>query len=184
MTSTPSPRTTDASVPFTLAVSVALLASAVVNFVGFSFFPGNAPVEQIYSLGITVDLAAAGGVLFIYGMIQRIRPRAVGVPRVRVLSIIAAPLALLTAAGTALLGGFGYFMAAVDGGSLRYMEATFGVFLLGIPWTLAFIFGTIGFRRGGGTVNSILSLGAVIVAFLVLVCVVTPGVIYGLGLSA
>ena len=184
MTSTPLPRATDAAVPFTLAVSVALLASDVVNFVGFTFFPGNAPVEQIYSLGITVDLAVAGSVLLVYGLIQRLRPRAVGVRRVRVLSIIAAPFAVLTAAGSGLLGGFGYVMAAVDGGSLRYMEATFGVFLLGIPWTLAFIFGVIGFRRGGGPVDSILSLGAVTLAFLILVCVVTPGVIYGLGLSA
>jgi len=177
-------RPTEASLLLTAVVAAALLAAAIVNVVAATGFPGNAPVEQVYSFGLTVDLAFAGIFLLVRVIRHRARPRAAVRPEhAGVLSIVAVILAVVSLLGWSLLGGLSWLFGSIAGDRLRYMEGTGGLFFVGAAWCLAFIFGTIGYRKGGGRANVVLTVVSLGVAFLVLVPAVTAGVVYGLGLS-
>jgi len=180
----PSLRPTETAIPLALGVGAVLLVAAIVNVVAGTGFPGNAPVEQVYSFGITVDLLVAGIILLVRGIRHRRRPRAAArATRPGILAIIAAVLAVVAVLGTLLLGGLDYLGQALSGERLRYMYASAGAFYLGAAWCLAFIFGVVGYRRGGGMLNAVLAIGALALAFLVLAAVLTAVVIYGLALS-
>ena len=184
MSAPTNPRTSESVIPLTLGVGVALLAAAIVNVVATFGFPGNAPVEQLYSFGITVDLLVAGIVLVVRAAVHRRRPRAAQRPAaVSALSVAALVLAVAVAIGALLFGGLQNFGLAVDGERLRYMYASAGTFYLGAAWCLSFIFGAVGYRSGGGRANTLLSLGALAVSGLLLVFLLIASITYGLALT-
>ena len=92
-------------------------------------------------------------------------------------------LAVAAVLGTLLVGGLDYLGQALSGERVQYMYARAGASYLGAAWCLAFIFGVVGYGKGGGTLNAVVSIGALVLAFLVLVAVLTASVIYGLALS-
>ena len=179
-----SQRPTRTVAPFAFAVAAVLLIGAVVNVVALTGFPGNAPVEGVYSIGITIDLVVAGLILLVRGLRHRTRPLAeTRPPSAGVLAIVAAVLAFVAFAAWLLLGGLSYLFGALDGARLRYMEGTAGLFFVGAAWCLSFIFAVVGYRRDGGTANRALTVVALVLSGLALVGAISAGVVYGLGLS-
>ena len=177
-------RPTQTVAPLALAVAGALLVAAVVNVVALSGFPGNAPVEGVYSIGLTIDLVVAGVILLVRGLRHRSRPIAEPrAPRVGGLTIVSAVLAFVAFAAWLLLGGLSYVFGALDGARLRYMEGTGGLFFAGAAWCLSFIFAVVGFRRGGGSAHRALTIVALVLSGLALAGAISAGVVYGLGLS-
>lgn len=178
------PRTTTTIIPLAFGVGAALLVAAVVNVVATFGFPGNAPVEQVYSGGITIDLLVAGIILVVRALVHRARPLApVEATRVGVLPIVALVLAVVVVVGALLLGGLQNVELAVSDERLRYMNASAGPFYLGAAWCLAFVFGVVGFRRGGGRANALVSIGALALAGVVLVFALVASIMYGLALT-
>ncbi|MBX3098382.1 MAG: hypothetical protein KF761_02275 [Salinibacterium sp.] len=177
------PKPTTAVIPLTFAIAVSLLVAAVINGISAFGFPINAPVEQVYSFGITVDLLVAGVILLVRALVHRHRLRAEPVDRVVVLTIVAAALSVVAFATWLFAGGLDDIGLLAAGQRGRYMYGTAGLFFAGAAWCLAFIFGTIGYRKGGGRLNTGLSVGALAVAFLLLAAALAAGVSYGLGLT-
>lgn len=176
-------RTTSTVIPLALGVGVALLVAAVVNIVATLGFPGNAPVEQVYSFGITIDLLVAGIILVIRAALHRSRTAAPPAPGTGVLPIVALVLAVVSVLGALLLGGLQNLGLAVEGDRLRYMYASGGTFYLGAAWCLSFIFGVIGLRRGAGRVNAGLSIAALALSGAILVFLLIASISYGLALT-
>lgn len=184
MTVAPQARTTKLVVSLAMGVGATLLIAALVNFAFGVQFPSNAPVESIYMFGITIDLVVAGLILFIRAIRNSRWPLVDDRPRrPTVLTIVAAVLSGIAFLAYLAFGGINFLIGVVDGERLRYMENVFGAFLAGGPWVLAFVFGVAGYRRSGGTANSVLSIGAIALALLVAVAVVASSIVYGLGLS-
>lgn len=177
------PRTSAAVLPLTIGLGALAVLGAIVNAAFSAMFPSNAPVEQIYSFGITVDLVAvaiAVAIRIVVIVVQR-RPRGVAPSqRVSVFAILAAVFAIITLAGYLAFGGAEYWADGMD----RYMSGAGGAFFLGIPWVLALVFGEIAVRRKDSTLNLALSIGALALGVLVLIGAVTAAVVYGMGLSA
>ena len=161
------------------AVAVAAVVGLIANTVGLVGFPSNAPVEQIYALGINVDLLAIAVVSGIGAFVSRrgypLRP-----------STPVATIAIGFAAASAVIwviaGGFGSIVGLAIG-SGRYMYASGGLFYGGALWVLAVIFASHGYRRGGTRQNNVIAVVALGVAGLLAVYAIVSSVIYGLGLT-
>jgi hypothetical protein len=173
-------RATTAVLPVTIGIGAAALILAIVNAVFGSMFPDNAPVEDIYNFGVTVDLVAVAVVALVRVLILRRLPRAGSNRLVSVFGIVAAILSVPALAGWLVVGGAEYW----TGGLSRYMSGSAGGFYLGVFWVLAVVFGELAFRRNDTTVNRVLSLGSIAVGSIVAVTSVAAAVVYGLGLSA
>jgi hypothetical protein len=175
------------SVVLTATLAAALLLAAVVNIVGGTGFPSNAPVEQIWNFGITVDLFAGAVALFVRFLAIRKRPqfdaRAVaGVSPLALTAVIISGAVLL---GWLVLGGIGFIGSLVTGGAdLRYYMDTNGAFFLGIPWMLGLFFGVSSLRQGKGTPTTASAWVAIGISLFIVAASLFSAVIYGLGLSA
>jgi hypothetical protein len=197
----PAPATTPAPVPvgaaepsgtdtrnlvLTAVLAVVLLVSAVINAVSGTGFPSNAPVEQIWNFGITVDLVAGGLALIIRFLVIRKRPRLDAAPRsgVSPLALAAVIIAVAVLAGWLLLGGLGFLGSLVSGFGLRYYLDTNGTFFLGIPWMLGLFFGAAALRKGRGIPTTVAAVAAIAISLLILVPTLFSAVAYGLGLTA
>lgn len=177
---TPVARTTAAVLPVTIGLTAAAIVGGAVNLAFGAMFPGNAPVEQIYAFGVTVDLAAVALAVGIRALIIFRMPRAAASRRLSVLGIVAAALAFLVFVGWLLIGGAEYW----TGGMERYMTGAGPLFFLGIPWVASLALGEVALRRSDSTINSALSIGTLVLGGIVGVLTVAATVIYGLGLSA
>lgn len=182
------PLTTDAvSVWLAASIAALLLVSAVVNAVSGVNFPSNAPIEQIWDFGITVDLVAGVITLGVRFLVIFRRPRAAAPGRSVPggFAIAGTILGALTVVGWLILGG-GDFLGKLlgSGDYLRYYLDVNGTFFMGIPWILGIVFGVVAYRQGRGTANTVLSLVAIALGVLVLIPTLYSAVVYGLGMSA
>jgi hypothetical protein len=158
--------------------AVAVLA-LIANTIGMIGFPYNAPVEQIYALGVNIDLVAVAVVSGIGAFVSRR-----GYPlRARTpITTVAIVLAAAAVVVWVLAGGF-TSIGALAIGNGRYMYASGGLVFGGAFWVLATIFASHGYRRGGARDNNVIAFVALgITGGLVLYGVVSS-VIYGLGLT-
>ncbi|MET4704925.1 MULTISPECIES: hypothetical protein [Microbacteriaceae] len=176
---------TGQSVTLIRLVALGLLVAGVVNIVGFSEFPPNAPVEQVYAIGIALSLTVTALVLFLRSFVIARRPAGPSPrgERVGALTILAVVFGAATAAAALLLGGAEQLGLFLQGARLRYMYETEGVFFFGIPWVLGIAFGAFAFRRGGGRPNTLLAIVALVLGALVAIPTIAASLIYGLGLS-
>ena len=160
-----------------------LAVAAVVNqFWGFRF-PSNAPVEQIFVFGITIDLIAATIVLGIFAVLASARR---SVP-VKPESISPQSVAAVILSGIAALAWILFCLIPVlssvaSGERYQYMTAVGAIFFLGVPWVLGMVFGALSLRSGG-RLTPILGTIAIALGVVLAVAAVTFSVIYGLGLS-
>lgn len=177
---TPVARTTAAVLPVTIALGALAFVGGAVNIAFGAMFPGNAPVEQIYAFGVTVDLAAVVLAVGIRALIIFRMPRGTASGRLSVLGVVAAALAVIVFVSWVLTGGAEYW----TGGMSRYMTGAGPLFFLGIPWVVSLVLGEIALRRSDSTINSALSIGTLVLGGIVGVLTVAATVIYGLGLSA
>lgn len=173
------------AVIFTTVMAVVLLVAAVVNFIAGQNFPSNAPVEQLYAFGITVDLLAGGialGARLLF--IARIPRATAPVVGPGGLAIASAVLGVAVVVGWLLAGG-GDFLGKLAGSGfgLRYYLDVTGAFFFGIPWILGIFFGVAGYRTGKGPVNAVLSFVGLGLGLLILLASLYSAVVYGLGLS-
>jgi hypothetical protein len=172
-----------------IGVAGAALLAAVLTAVGSANFPSAAPVEQLYAFGLIVDLiavVAAVGALLIVEYVRRGTPGRLAAPvntRPSVFAIIAVALAAIALVAFATTGAgeqLGYLVQGIRG---RYMYWTGGLFLVGIPWALAAIFGAWGFRPRANPATNILAAIALVIWLLIAALTTTAALIYGAGLS-
>ena len=166
-------------------VTLGLLVAGAVNFAGLSGFPQNAPVEQAYAFGISLSLIVTSVVLFLRSLVIAALPPGLSVrgERVGVLTILAVVFGIVTAAAALVLGGAEQLVLLVQGARLRYMYENAGVFFFGALWVLGIAFGAVAYRRGGGRLNTVVAVGAIVLGGLVAIPTVAASIIYGLGLS-
>jgi hypothetical protein len=162
-----------------LAVGVAAIVGFLANTVGLVGFPSNAPVEQIYALGINLDLLAIAIVSGIGAYVSR---RGYPLRASTPITTIAVAFAAAAAVIWMLAGGFGS-IAGLALGSGRYMYASGGLFYGGALWVLAVIFASHGHRRGGTRQNNVIAFVALGVVGLLALYAIVSSVIYGLGLT-
>jgi len=176
-----------AQVPGSATRSTALLAGLAIaatigllaNVTGMFQFPFNAPIEQLYALGISIDLIAVIVVSVVGALASRrrypLRPK----------TAITTIALVLAGAATVLWGVAGGVWSIIQlaQGSGRYMNATGGLFLGGALWVLALIFASHGYRRGGDRRNNLFAIIALAVAGSLVVYAIVSSVIYGLGLT-
>lgn len=161
------------------SVAVTAVVLMLANVAGLFQFPANAPVEQIYAFGISVDLVAIAVVSVIGALLSRrgypLRPRSAIV-------IIALVFAGITVVFFAVAGGV-WSIVQLAQGSGRYMDATGGLFFFGALWVLAVIFASHGFRRGGEPRNNVFAIIVLAVVGALVGFAVFSSVIYGMGLT-
>ncbi len=163
-----------------LVVGVAAIVALVANSIGLVGFPGNAPVEMLYALGIGVDLIAIAVTCGIgFALSRRGYPLRSQTP-VAIVAVLLAGVALLA---WIWFGGVGSIVELIPPDRGRYMYASGGLFYAGAPWVLAVIFGAHAFRRGGAARNNVLALVALAVPAVLVTYAVVSSVIYGLGLT-
>jgi hypothetical protein len=163
-----------------IAVGVAALVGLIANTVGLVGFPSNAPVEQIYALGINLDLLA---IIVVSGVGALVSRRGYPLRASTPLTTIAIAFAAASAVIWMLAGGFGSIVGLAIG-SGRYMYASAGLFYGGALWVLAVIFASHGYRRGGTRQNNVVAIVALGVAGTLALYAIVSSVIYGLGLTA
>jgi hypothetical protein len=163
-----------------LAVAIAAVVGLVVNSIGLAGFPGNAPVEMLYALGIGIDFLAIAVVCGIGAAISR---RGYPLRSSTPLAIVAVVFAAASLAAWVLFGGVGSLLELIPPDRGRYMYAVGGLFYGGFLWVLAVIFGAHAFRRGGSQRNNVLAIVALAVPALLVAYAVASSVIYGLGLT-
>ena len=121
------------------------------NVAGLFQFPTNAPVEQVYAFGISVDLIGIAVVSVVGALLSRrgypLRTRSVVV-------ILALIFAGIVTVFWAVTGGV-WSIVQLAQGSGRYMDAVGGLFFFGALWVLAVIFASHGYRRGGEPRNNL-----------------------------
>lgn len=162
-----------------LAIGIAAVALMLANTVGLVGFPSNAPVEQIYALGINVDLLAIAIVSGIGAYVSR---RGYPLRAATPITTIAVALAAASAIVWVLAGGPSSIVGLALG-SGRYMYASGGLFFGGALWVLAVIFASHGYRRGGTRQNNVIAIVALGVAGALALYAIVSSVIYGLGLT-
>lgn len=163
-----------------MAVGIAAIVGLVVNSIGLAGFPGNAPVEMLYALGIGIDLIAIAVACGVgAAMARRGYPLRPQTPLAIVAVILAAPAVL----AWIWFGGIGSILELIPPDRGRYMYASGGLFYAGVPWVLAVIFGAHAFRRGGTTRNNVLAIVAIAVPALLVAYAIASSVIYGMGLT-
>ena len=179
----PVPRTTETSIPLTWAVATTAFFAAVVNMLSTARFPANAPVEWIYAAGITIDLLVITLVLLIRAIVHSKRlPAVPRPPKASRTAIVGAVLAF-TGLLVAVYSAIAYFGTLLGGERPQYMTATGGVFFYAAPWVLGVIFGVITYRRGGGKLNTALSVGSMVCGLVVVVLAVTASILYGMDIT-
>jgi len=162
--------------------TIAILAVGwIINAVAFFGFPENAPLEWLYSIGISIDLLFAAIAIAIVIAVRRSRPLPPlkpGFGGFAVTAIILSGAALLA---TLAFGGI-QAIARIGGGEpLRYMYDVQGVFLAGVPWAAGAVFAALSYRKGSrGNVLALVALG---ITVLLLIPTLISGIVYGLGLS-
>jgi hypothetical protein len=172
-----------------IGVAAAALIAAILTGVGSTGFPYNAPVEQIYSLLMMVDLVAvviAIGALLVVEFVRRANADRRAAPlnvRPSVFAIVAVVLS-----GIALLaflsgGGAEQVVDLIRGIRGRYMYWTGALVFAGIPWALGGIFGAWGLRPRGNVATNVLAAVAVAVWLLLAALTTAASLIYGAGLS-
>lgn len=174
-----------------LLFGVAGLAALTVlaTVVGASGFPGAAPVEQAYAIGVVVDMAAvviALAIMIVVEYRRRADPNRLGLPvnpNPSVFAIIALVMAALTLLAWIGLGGPTQVIDLLQGLRARYMYHTGGLFFAGIPWALSLIFGAWGFRPGANRLTNIFAIVALVVGGLLAVEAGVAALVYGAGLS-
>ena len=177
------------SIPVLIGVGAVALLAAIATGVGGASFPVNAPVEQIYAIGMIVDMVAVAIVMTIFTIVEfrrRADPlRQALAPDTRrsVLAIVALILAGVTVLAWVNGGGAGQLIDLAQGVRGRYMYHTGGIFIAGIPWVLSLVFGAWGFRSRGNRITNILALIAVGVGVVLAVIAAAAALIYGAGLS-
>jgi hypothetical protein len=162
-----------------LAVGIAAVVGVIVNTIGLVGFPYNAPVEQIYALGINVDLIAIAVVSGIGAFVSR---RGYPLRATTPIATIAVAFAAASAVVWVLAGGIGSVVGLAIG-SGRYMYASAGLFYGGALWVLAVIFAAHGYRRGGARTNNVLAIVALGVAGVLALFAIASSVLYGLDLT-
>ncbi|HWH97922.1 MAG TPA: hypothetical protein VNS80_06105 [Pseudolysinimonas sp.] len=163
-----------------LGVAVAAAAGFIVNVAGLVGFPYNAPVEQIYALGISIDLIT---IVIVSGLGALFSRRGYPLRPQTVLTV----LALAFAVGAALLwmvaGGIASLIQLFTPEGGRYMYASAGLFFGGAIWVLAVIFGSHGYRRGGAPRNNAMAIAALVIAGALAAYAIASSLIYGLGFT-
>jgi hypothetical protein len=161
------------------SVAVTAVVLMLANVAGLFQFPTNAPVEQVYALGISIDLIAIAVVSVAGALLSRrgypLRPRSVVV-------IVALIFAGIVTVFWAVAGGV-WSIVQLAQGSGRYMDATGGLFFFGALWVLAVIFASHGFRRGGEPRNNLFAILVLAVVGVLVAFAVFSSVIYGIGLT-
>jgi len=170
-------------------VIAAAAVSAILTAIGSANFPSAAPVEGLYAIGLIVDLVAvvlSVGAVTIVEFVRRGNADRALLPvnrRPSVFAIIAVALAAIALIAWAAGGGFEQFVYLAQGLRTRYMYATGSLFVAGIPWALAAIFGALGFRPRGNTATNVLAVIAIVIWVGLAALTVTAAIVYGLGLS-
>jgi hypothetical protein len=162
-----------------VVVGALAMLALVVNTVGLVGFPANAPVEQIYALGINVDLLAIAVVSAIGAVLSRRGYPLKAATRFATVALVLAAVAVVV---WIVAGGIGAIVGLALG-SGRYMYAAGGLFYGGALWVLATIFGSHAVRRGGRRDNNVVAFVALAVAGCLVLFAVVSSVIYGLGLT-
>lgn len=177
------------SIPVLIGVGAVALLAAIATGVGGASFPFNAPVEQIYAIGVIVDLVAVAIAMTIFTIVE-FRRRADPVRQslapdthASVLAIVALILAGVTVLAWVIDGGAGQLIDLAQGLRGRYMFHTGGLFIAGIPWVLSLVFGAWGFRPQGNRNTDIFALIAIAVGAVLAVIAAAASLIYGSGLS-
>jgi hypothetical protein len=163
-----------------------LIVAAIVNAAASTGFPYNAPVEWIWSAGITIDLLAAAAFLTVRFFVIRRRPRVPGTAtqRMTAWAVVGSVLTAIALLGWLLLGGAGFIVHLIaDPGGLRYYIDVNGFFLLGFVWVAALILSVIAYRRGRNRRNNTFAVTSIAVLVLLVVPTLTSGILYGLGLT-
>ena len=165
------------------ALAAFLAIAGGVNLFWGGRFPSNAPVEQIYNAGISLDLFAATVVLGIFAILSAARR---SVP-VKPHSISPMAIAAVILSGVVfifwLVSGVVPVLVSVGSGeSYQYMSGVGAIVFLGIPWVLGMVFGALSLRSGG-RLTPVLGTIAIVLGVLVTIGAVAFAVIYGLGLS-
>lgn len=162
-----------------IVVGAAALLGLIVNSVGLVGFPGNAPIEMFYALGINVDLFAIAVASAVGAIVSR---RGYPLRPTTPITTIAVAFAAASAVIWMLAGGLSSVIGLAFG-SGRYMYASGGLFFSGAFWVLAVVFGSHGYRRGGTTTNNVIAFVALGVAGLLALYAIFSSVIYGMGLT-
>jgi hypothetical protein len=162
-----------------IGVAVAAFLGLIVNTVGLVGFPANAPVEQIYALGVNVDLVAIAVVSAIGAVLSRRGYPLRASTRLTTVAIVLAAAAVLA---WVVAGGIGS-IAGLLVGSGRYMYAVAGLFYGGALWVLATIFASHAYRRGGTRDNNIVAIVTLAITGMLVLFALVSSVLYGLGLT-
>jgi len=163
-----------------LGVAIAAVVGLIANGIGLAGFPGNAPVEMLYALGIGVDLIAIAVTCGIGAYLARRGYPLRSKSAFAIVSVVLAGVALLA---WIWFGGIGSILELIPPDRGRYMYASGGLFIAGAPWVLAVIFGAHAYRRRGTTSNNVLALVGFAVPALLAVYAIVSSVIYGMGLT-
>lgn len=162
-----------------VAAGTLAVVGAVMNFVGLSGFPNNAPVEMLMAFGIGLDILAVVVVCIVGLIVALTRP--LGRPS-RIFPWLGLGFAMVALIAWAITAG-GLFDTLFAGGRGRYMNDTFGPFLLGIPWALGAIFSAFGMRHPSTTGRTVASIVGIALWAIVLAGVAASSILYGLDLT-
>jgi len=167
-----------------LATAAVMFVGVIINSVGLSGFPGNAPVEQVINFLISFDLI--GGVIALVACavsasrtLRYKLPTAGSLDGFALLGAVFGAVALFGWIGS----GGGEMIAGIVGGERLRYDFTGGTVLFGIPWILAFVFGALGFRKNASLASFVLAGIALVLAFVVLAASLTSAILYGLALT-
>lgn len=163
-----------------LGVAIAAAAGLIVNVAGLIGFPYNAPVEQVYALGISIDLLA---IVIVCGLGAFVSRRGYPLRSQSVITVIALAFAVGATLMWMLAGGVASVIQLFTAEGGRYMYASAGLFFGGAVWVLAVIFAAHGYRRGGTARNNALAVAALALAGALAVYAIASALIYGLGLT-
>ena len=163
-----------------IAVAGAAVFGLLANIVGLVGFPYNAPIEQVYALGICVDLIAIAVVSGVAAVLSR---RGYPLRDRTPITTIAIAFAAASVVVWILAGGLSSIVGLATGNG-RYMYAVGGQFYGGALWVLAAIFASHGYRRGGRRDNNIVAIIALAIAGSLALYAIVSSVIYGIGLTA
>ncbi len=163
-----------------LGVGILAVLLLITNTIGLVAFPDNAPVEQIYALGINLDLLAIAAVCGVGAFLSR---RGYPLRGATPLSKFAVAMAGTTLVAWVVFGGVGSVVELIAPGRGRYMYAAGGLFYAGAPLALATIFGAHAYRRGGDRTNNLLSIIAIVVVGMLVLYAVGSSLAYGGGFT-
>lgn len=145
------------------------------GLMGTRGFPSNAPVEMAINFGITLVLFGAGVALAILA-VRAAAPRVARPVRTpSVLGIVGT--ALVGLALVAFILSLGGWTTVLSGDRGRYDNLTWGLFLVGFPWSVGAVFATVGLRTPG-TVSRIVCTIGIVVAILLTIPAIGAAALY------